>query len=559
MEWAEIKPQVKPEAEFLEIATDFGDPFELFREAISNAYDAKATLLRINIYTDDSSGKTKLIIELTDNGIGMTGCELRENFWDLGNSTNPRKKEKSKIGEKGHGTKIYLRSDLVRVITTGSEGTFESICEKPYDALIARQLHQPKIRKIDTQKAAGTFIQIYGYNFDERSRYYQSTVKDYITWFTKIGSIEGQFGDNPKFSVELKCLDSDDYEIIPFGHVFGSINEDLNGLFDTYGTSAGDYFCKKYIKKDRLPTKPDIEYQIVIYVEGDQVKKVYNPLLRNRKIRDYYKVSDRYGLWLSKDFIPVQRVNEWVTGFGNGSNSYLLLHGFINCQKFKLTANRGSISNTEPDIVNDIKSVTQSFLSEIDEDLTSKGLYSVSKWNDEEKTLEIEKAEFERREKSIRTRKVSVLNNQIFLEPQNESELFGLFTSIYAVHPELFEFEPLDYNTNRGVDIIGRNKTKNVISDCEFWYIELKYLLEKQFNHSFKYTRWILCWDFASDIKHETIIKTTIEDEERKLIIEPVNGNKYYYLENPTSSVRIQILKLKEFLEKKLNMVFSDQ
>lgn len=559
MEWEIIDPKVKPEAEFLEIATDFGDPFELFREAISNSYDAKADFLRINIYTDDSSGKTKLIIELSDNGKGMKLEELRENFWDLGNSTNAKKTEKSKIGEKGHGTKIYLRSDFVKVVTTGEDGSFESICEKPYENLIVRKLHQPKIRKIDNLDTKGTFIQVLGYNFDERSRYYQSTVKDYILWFTKIGSIEGQFKENPNFRVELKCLDQDDYETISFGHIFGEINEDLEALFDEHGTSAGDYFCKRYIKVDRLPSKPEIEYQMVIYVEGDQAKKQYNPLIRSRKTRDYYKVSDRYGIWLAKDYIPVQRVNEWVTGFGSGSNSYLLFHGFINCQKFKLTANRGSISNTEPDIINDVKNIAQAFMAEIDEDLTSKGLFAVSKWNDEEKTLQIEKAEFDRRIKSIKARKIAKYKDRVFLEPQNESEVFGLFTSFYSLHPELFDFEPLDYNTSRGIDVIGRNKTDNVISDCEFWYIELKYLLEKSFNHSFKYTRWIICWDFSNDVKHETIISTPVENEERKLVYVPTEGQKVYFLEKPTNPIRIQVLRLKEFLEKKLGVTFVDQ
>jgi hypothetical protein len=558
MDWETIDPKVKPEAEFLEIATDFGDPFEIFREAISNSFDAKATYLRINIYTDDSSGKTKLIIELTDNGNGMAFTEIRENFWDLGNSTNAQRNEKRKIGEKGHGTKIYLRSDFVRVITNGSDGTYESICEKPYENLIARQIHKPRIRKIDEKDSKGTFIQVLGYNFDERSRYYQATVKDYILWFTKIASIEGEFRENPNFKVELKCIDKDDYEEIIIGHVFGQVKDNLEVLFDSYGTSAGDYFCKKYIKKDRLLNKPEIEYEIVIYVEGDQVKKSYNPLLGSKKIRDYYKVSDRYGLWLSKDYIPIQRVNEWVTGFGSGSNSYLLLHGFVNCQKFKLTANRGSISNTEPDIVNEIKNVVNGVLQEIDEDLTSKGLFTVSKWNDEERTLDIEKAEYERRIKSIRTRKTATFEGRVLLEPITESEVFGLFTIIYTIKPDLFEFEPLDYNTTRGIDIIGRNKTDNLVSDCEFWYIELKYLLEKNFNHSFKYTRWIVCWDFSNDIKHETMIKTNIENEERKIVFTPYEGSKIYYLEKPTDRIRIQVIRLKEFLEKELGIIFND-
>lgn len=66
-------------------------------------------------------------------------------------------------------------------------------------------------------------------------------------------------------------------------------------------------------------------------------------------------MADRYGIYLCKDFVPVQRVNDWITGFGTGSNSYVMLHGFINCQKLKLTANRGSVANTNLLIVNELK------------------------------------------------------------------------------------------------------------------------------------------------------------------------------------------------------------
>ena len=58
----------------------------------------------------------------------------------------------------------------------------------------------------------------------------------------------------------------------------------------------------------------------------------------------------------------------------------------------------------------------------------------------------------------------------------------------------MFEFEPLDYNTSRGIDIIGRNKSDNKITEGEFWYIELKHILQsKRFNHAFEYLRWIIC------------------------------------------------------------------
>ena len=53
--------------------------------------------------------------------------------------------------------------------------------------------------------------------------------------------------------------------------------------------------------------------------------------------------------------------------------------------------------------------------------------------------------------------------------------------------------------------------------------------------------------------------KMSIEDEERKLVYVSTDGQKNYYLEKPTNAIRIQVLRLKEFLEKKSGIVFVDQ
>jgi len=295
-DWITIEPKVKPEAEFLEIATYFGDPMEIFREAISNAFDAKATQLKINIFVDDSDGDSNLIIEFEDNGTGMSQDTLVNNFWDLGNSSS--KNDKAKIGEKGHGTKIFLRSKSINVITHHASGSFESLCKNPFRLLNSGTMHTPQFRIIESTGTTGTFIRIEDYNRSERSRYLHDIVVDYITWYTKNGSFEKEFGTSSDFRVLLKCLDDDEFKTIEFGHVFANKSNDLSVLFEQYGSTAGDNFVKKYVFQGRLEKKPEIQYQAVIYVEGDQAKRVYNPLLRNRKINGYYKVADRYGIWL---------------------------------------------------------------------------------------------------------------------------------------------------------------------------------------------------------------------------------------------------------------------
>ena len=58
------------------------------------------------------------------------------------------------------------------------------------------------------------------------------------------------------------------------------------------------------------------------------------------------------GIWVCKDFMPIKRVNEWITSKGT---EYTKLHAFINCQGLRLTANRGSFENTPSEIQQDLR------------------------------------------------------------------------------------------------------------------------------------------------------------------------------------------------------------
>lgn len=71
-DWIKLTPHVNSEAEFLEIASDFGNPLEIIREAISNAIDANATDMSIAFSVEEVDGASMLVIRIRDNGIGMT-------------------------------------------------------------------------------------------------------------------------------------------------------------------------------------------------------------------------------------------------------------------------------------------------------------------------------------------------------------------------------------------------------------------------------------------------------------------------------------------------------
>lgn len=560
-EWQDVRPQVNSEAEFLEIASDFGNPLEIVREAVSNSIDAGASDIRIAFNVEEVDGAATLVIEIEDNGTGMPADILSMNFWGLGYSNS--RADKVKIGEKGHGTKIYLRSEGVHVRTQSISGALEGICERPMRALTRRELHKPRVRTIDNfMDHTGTTIRVVGYNQNERSTFVQNVVKDYIYWFTKFGSVENAFAIDTfqHLKLSLKCLDRDEYELLTFGHYFPPENSDIEKLFDEHDENAADLYVKRYIRRDRLKELPEVTFDAVISVEGDQVKRKYNPLIRDRKRRETgtYKVADRYGIWLCKDYIPIQNVNDWIMGFGTGSNSFTLLHGFINCQRLKLTANRGSIANTEPKVVEELKKEIQGMLDGINAELNKSGIYALFQLQQEERTLAQEKADFDTRARSLKTRRTASFEGRILLEPRNESELFGLFSTVYALRPDLFEFEPLDYNTSRGIDVIARNKTGNRISESTLWYVELKYLLRETLNHGFRYLRWIVCWDFDKSVTQESEFAAVQENDVRRLEISKADGKTVYFLDSRTNAIKIQIIRLREFLAENLGLDFRE-
>lgn len=564
-DWETIIPKVNEASEFLEIASDFGDPMEIFREALHNAYDWGASEFKIIIYVKEIDGQDKLVIELDDNGIGMSKDTLLNNFWNLGDSKS--KGNKHAIGEKGHGTKIYLRSDRVVVHTGYENHSYESICDGAFSRLNAGKMHSPKIRESEEQYKKGTHICIEGYNGNQRSMFKQGILKDYLYWYTVLGTVENQFEDRNlrDFKVYLQALDREEPEELAMGHPFAAENNDINKLFEDYGETAADYYVKKFVYQDQtLESMPEVKYDVVIYFEGDEAKRLYNPMIRMRKnnATGKYKVSDRYGLWLCKDFVPIQRVNEWITSFGTGSNSYGLLHGFINCQKLKLTANRGSIANTNILVINELKKAVQEIMDEINIDLYKHDVMTLRKWKEEAKTLEFEKAAFKRRKELVTQKKYFVINERTFLAPRNEAELYGLFISLYTLYPNDFDFEPLDYDESAGIDLLARNKTNNRIADCEFWYVELKYQLgATAFNHSFSNIRYIVCWELSPKVKDGTQLKTSVEDETRILRIIPGEngGMKKYYLDSDDTSVKIKVVCLKDYITQKLNISLLDQ
>lgn len=558
-----ITPTVDTTQEFIEIANDFTNPLDVVREAISNSFDAGASRMEMSFNTVQEYGNRVLVIRLNDNGAGMSRAELQA-FFDLGNS--PKRGNRKTIGEKGHGTKVFFNSSEIQVETVKDNTLLSARMVNPYQLLFDRQIPQVQVTESNVQKPSGTEIVIKGYNRNQSARFTHAEIKDYILWFTKFGSFEKEFGINAdqQIILALKGLDQNEKEEIQFGHVFPNESGNTDRLFDTHNVSAPDYYCKKITKNGRLRNYPDIEYHVIFFIEGNRVKQEYNTMIRRQgrpRISGDYTVQERYGLWLCKDFIPIQRKNEWITSKGS---EYTKFHAFINCQSLRLTANRGSVENTPSELLEDIKSVAVEIYGDI---LGSDDWLNLS-WLEEEAegymSTQIEQKNFNMRTDRANRAQIAKYRNTVqdteieLVEPSRENGVFALVIQLLLFKPELFPFTIVDYDTHQGIDVLVKSRSQNPIHQTRLFYVEFKHIISTQsYNHSFENTHSIVCWDIK--LRHDDILKD-INGRERKLeIIPPQGADDYtrYFLNDQRSERKIEIFVLKPYLNEKLGINFS--
>lgn len=550
-----LTPKVDETQEFIEIANDFSNPLELVREAISNAFDAKAREIEILFNATQEYGETISLIKLRDNGAGMKKDGL-QSFFDLGNSL--RREDPESIGEKGHGTKVYFNSGSIQVTTFRNGTKLEGLMDQPFKSLHGRKIPEVKVSETATNQPNGTEIIIKRYHNNRRDKFTHSILKDYILWFTKFGSIETALGID-KFSdvkLFLKGLDQNEQEVLKFGHIFPDESPAVEKLFEQHLVKAPDYYCKRITKTGHLRHHPEIEYQAVFSIEGKQVKYRHNPMLRRpgyQAPRGAYTFQERYGLWLCKDFIPIQRKNEWITYKGY---EYTRFHAFLNCQGLRLTANRGSVDNTPSDIMNDIQEEVRSIYDQIVQGDDWRSI----EWLEEEassySTIEKEKKDFGWRISKIEKADIVNHKNRFLVKPERESGVFALLVQLAILEPGLFPFQILDYDTHSGLDIIVKGDHTTPIFKSKLYYVELKYYLSGNFNHSFENLHSIVCWE--TEIKNDDTIEDISGQQRKMKIVPPANERDYtrYFLDHPRDAHRIEVFVLKDYLREKLGLEF---
>jgi len=551
-----ITPKVDDTQEFIEISNDFADPLDLVREAISNAFDAKATKIKICFDVVKQYGESVLQIAIEDNGGGMDRDGLQA-FFDLGNSL--RRDDPAAIGKKGHGTKVYFNSSRIAVTTTANGNTLNAVMQDPFRKLFDRQIPTVDVSTANTPDVpSGTKILIFGYNNNRRELFTHARLKDHIMWFTKFGSFEREIGIKSlaDVTIELTGLDREQPETLCFGHHFPPDSHGIEKLFGEYLVDAPKYYCKKVIKEGHLANFPETKYQAIFAIEGNKVKQDNNPMLRRHGYTPpdgAYTVQDRYGLWLCKDFIPVQRANDWI---GTRGTEYTRFHGFFNCQEFRLTANRGSVNNTPAEIMKDVQHEIESIYSEISDSTEWKDMDWLESQAEAFRTTDKERKDFLWRKQKLNQSNITTYKGHLLVQPTHESGVYGILLKLCTINSAIFPFDIVDYNTHTGIDVIVRPDRSAPIHLSKLYYVELKYILSRELNHSFDNTHSIVCWDTV--VKHGDSI-TDINNETRMMRIVAAAGKgdyTKYFLDNPSKPHKIEVYVLKDFLKEKYNIEF---
>lgn len=424
-------PSVNEVNEFLEIASDFEDPLELLRESLSNAFDAGAESVDIRIRTQ--SNGSDIVIE--DDGHGMDEEDLRS-FFDLGNSNKT-----NSIGYKGHGTKIFYKSDHIKVNTIRGSTTLSAEMEQPWEKLNNRVLPKYDVTKTDAPSSrSGTLIRISGFKsgegFSPESLTYPK-VHNYLKWKTIVGSTAHFFEDDfheMKVRVELDDEIDDSREQLTTTNEFKFPSEQL---LPGDGQFPAERMCKLYgpkeISLDHAEGTSTVE---IVGMAGGKAAR--------NELPTFGRHSTQFGVWLAKDHIKVERLNEAISH----DNEFIHFFFVANCQDIELSANRGKIRNKSSSVYQALEEELSHFLSKVTHDPWFEGYLDARRQGELARKASSESDKASDRVDRIQSRDQFV--------PSNEAEiLFGLQRpSTQSNAPEVVVE---DYHPTNNITAILRN------------------------------------------------------------------------------------------------------
>jgi hypothetical protein len=563
-------PEVKQEAEFLEICNDFTEPREIAREAISNAFDAGASVIKIAVHIDRSHGIDELVLTFVDDGHGMD-LEGFKAFFSLGASTRRVTdargfKNSGAIGEKGHGTKIYFNSRRIEVTTVKDGEMVRGTMQDPRQKLQRGEMPLVDYSVEATPTPNGTRVEVRGYNNNSQAGFGHAALKDYILWFTKFGSCESLLGkktfENAVLHLAGLGYTDSESERFTFGHPFPTENTNVTALKKTDKVAPLDYYVARWVFPG-IPVdgKPGSVVDIVFSLEGDQAKRLINPMLHQKWkmwAEGEYNVEGRYGLWVCKDFIPIDRKNSWVAE----RSEWTKFHAFVNSQDFRLTANRSSIDNTPAADLGCIEQTVRRVFKEriVPDEKYRKYLEELER-QQLYKNAEAEEKDFDRRKKAAMGQKVATFQGRTLVAPRQEGGVFSLVMQLLAIDPKLFGFTIVDYDTAFGYDLLVTHDTALDLNRAALRFVEMKHELRREFSHSFGKLAAVICWD--TKLANEDVVEDLTGAKRTVKITSPKSDSSLeytrYMLVSDTAGHNIEVIVLKEFLSEKLKLDFRSR
>lgn len=552
--------------ELYQIITDFSDPLEIFREAFQNAIDENADKVFCHVYNMNKLSGSKLIIDIWNNGNGLPKDKI-SCFFDLANSSKIDKDRiplKGKLGYKGHGSKIFFNSELVQICSKSINDYWAAELNNPIEQIEKNgfisysEFKNPDKLKLElpNEWENGFLVRIIGHlHFKTEHTKFKlnhKNLRDYCKWYTVFGTIGNLFNkelNNKNIKLYLRGLDIEsfskqynsielidpipsfeiindiNYEVINLGHYFpDERSNDTHMKSYTKKINSNKPYYEYYSKmfKENITCTNNISFNYVINIEGYETKRRYDILLSRRgrsRTEITHTDSDRYGLWACKGGVPVEKVDDWIEG---GKGTYSFMQAFIDCDDFQLTANRGSIRNSDIEKLDIIKKeINKIFDSKkIKEAISQRTEYE--KLENQLESIDEDEKNLKKRFKEANKKKSIILQSGIILkEPSkrktgySESETFVLFLSLISQYPYLFNFKILDYDTNKGIDC--------VVDVNEFpKYIEFKGTMHKKINHPFRFIYKFICYDL--DFNENDIV---IDLEEFKTSLKVNKDDKF--------------------------------
>ena len=416
------KVEINEGYELLQIIKDFGEPLEIFREAFQNAVDENAKNVFCKVYQDDDGySEETLYIDIWNDGNPLEKDRI-PNFFGLAKSTKVDVKKMrpldGKLGYKGHGSKIFFNAQKVIICSkTKTEEWFVELNEPLTQIKKNGELNYSEVFKCNEETIRlpenieeGFLVRIINHkSFPNGETFYKLDhryLRDYILWYTIFGSIVVHF-KNDSASEELKkkniCLhlaglgvddfkkavktdksimmdpepdfedvNGSNYEIIRLGHILPDERKDKKSM-KSYCKQIDekkdyyDFYSARFYTPKEIPGITSFKF--LMSLEGYETKRTYDILLskKGKQSQELKKLvhsdSERYGFWVCKGGVPVEKVDSWIEG-GKGVYSYV--QAFIDCDDFDLTANRGSIRNTKIEVIKAIRTAVNDIWSSDD-------------------------------------------------------------------------------------------------------------------------------------------------------------------------------------------------